>query len=511
MKRYLLRYPAFVLAVAVIMTLIVFVPANAADGTSLVVNSTVNGSINSGQKIWYDLIVPADGSISFSLTASKQYFYLDMYLCNTEMYQYNVSNSSHDKWVISNRAIGASSAAEMSFDHLRAGRYYVLLRGVPSDFPGVVDTSQFGLTCNFAPALLDSDIEPNDTIETALEISTDYTGTGHISYEEGYDTETDFYDWYKVTTSSKGTLNIRFEAVPGQYGDIYELKVFKSGATKETDCLSLDFTGGTGTVTERSLANLTPGTYYIKLKGWFKYYSSYKLSVSFDGVPVPATAVTLPETMTTYVGAKFTITPVLAPADSTEKTFTWSSSNSNAAIIDAKGNISAVGRGTAVITVKTGNGKTDTCTLSVEPTVKAATTRSAVLVNGVKTSFDAYNINGYNYFKLRDLAYVVSGTQKQFEVGWDGMNNAIQLTSGSPYTPVGGEMGISSGALTAEATATTSKIYIDGKQVSFTAFMINGNNYFKLRDIAAAFDIGVTWDGNTNTIGIDTSIGYTAP
>ncbi|MGD9676973.1 MAG: stalk domain-containing protein [Vulcanibacillus sp.] len=147
----------------------------------------------------------------------------------------------------------------------------------------------------------------------------------------------------------------------------------------------------------------------------------------------------------------------------------------------------------------------------VESTVKASPTKSTVLVNGVNTPFDAYNINGNNYFKLRDLAYVVNGTQKQFEVSWYGNNNAIRLTSGSPYTPTGGEMSISSNTLTKQATATTSKIYIDGRQVSFTAFLINGNNYFKLRDIAEAFNIGVTWDGNTNTIGIDTNIDYIAP
>ena len=53
-----------------------------------------------------------------------------------------------------------------------------------------------------------------------------------------------------------------------------------------------------------------------------------------------------------------------------------------------------------------------------------------------------------------------------------------------------------------------SKIYKDGAEVSLTAYTIEGNNYFKLRDIAKAFDIGVTWDGATNTVGIDTSVGY---
>ena len=44
---------------------------------------------------------------------------------------------------------------------------------------------------------------------------------------------------------------------------------------------------------------------------------------------------------------------------------------------------------------------------------------------GEKKAFDAYNIEGSNYFKLRDLAYVLNGTDKQFEVGWDAAANAI--------------------------------------------------------------------------------------
>lgn len=427
-KKALLRIFSMVLFIVLFSGMMIFVPVTAEDGTSLVVNSTVKGEINSGQGIWYDLTVPVDGSISFSLSASKQYFYLNMYLCTEEMYQYNDGNTGSKKFVIWNMAIGADPAVEMSFDHLRAGRYYVLLKASPSDFAGVVDTSAYNLACDFTPAPLDSDIEPNDTVETALAINTFYTGTGHISYEEGYDINTDFYDCYKVTTPSKGTLKIRFEAVPGQYGDIYELKVIKAGTTGDSDWLSLDFTGGAGTVTERQLEKLEPGTYYIKLKGWFKYYSSYKLSVTFDGEPVTA-----------------------------------------------------------------------------------VTNKAAVLVNGTDTSFEAYNINGSNYFKLRDLAYVVNGTQKQFAVGWDGVNKAISLTSNSPYTAAGGEMKLSAGTASKQAIATNSKIYIDGELVSLTAFLIDGNNYFKLRDIAAAFDIGVDWDAAKKAITIDTSKGYTEP
>lgn len=140
--------------------------------------------------------------------------------------------------------------------------------------------------------------------------------------------------------------------------------------------------------------------------------------------------------------------------------------------------------------------------------VEASPTASKVLVNGKEVAFEAYTINGYNYFKLRDIAKVVSGTEKQFEVAWDNDLRTINLLSLKPYTVVGGELKLGDG-ITKQAILNTSPIYKDGEFIELVAYTINGNNFFKLRDVAKAFDIGVTWDNTTKTIGIDTSIRYT--
>ena len=134
-------------------------------------------------------------------------------------------------------------------------------------------------------------------------------------------------------------------------------------------------------------------------------------------------------------------------------------------------------------------------------------TSSTVLVNGDTTAFEAYNIGGSNFFKLRDLAFALNGTSKQFAVGWDGANNAVSLTSGEAYTPTGGEMEQGDGTAKS-ASPTTSSILLDGQELSLTAYNIGGNNFFRLRDLMSALDIGVTWDGAASTIGIDTSIPY---
>ena len=138
----------------------------------------------------------------------------------------------------------------------------------------------------------------------------------------------------------------------------------------------------------------------------------------------------------------------------------------------------------------------------------AVPTISTVYVNGEKTAFDSYNIDGYNYFKLRDLAYVLNGTQKQFEVKWIGDTMTVMLVTGESYTVVGGEM-TGKGANNKNAELTHDRILLDGEEASFVAFRIESNNYFKLREIAEAFDFGVVWNDEDNSIYISTSGGYT--
>lgn len=51
-------------------------------------------------------------------------------------------------------------------------------------------------------------------------------------------------------------------------------------------------------------------------------------------------------------------------------------------------------------------------------------------------------------------------------------------------------------------------IYVDGTQVQMEAYVINGNNYVKLRDIGKAVDFGVAYDAGTNSVRIDSTSPY---
>ena len=137
-------------------------------------------------------------------------------------------------------------------------------------------------------------------------------------------------------------------------------------------------------------------------------------------------------------------------------------------------------------------------------------TSSKVMVDGKSVAFEAYNIGGNNYFKLRDLAMAINGSSKQFQVGWDAAKNAINLSSITAYTPDGKELVVSANHAAKQAKLTASKIYLNGEEVQLTAYNIGGNNYFKLRDIGKLIDFAVTWEGSLNMIGLDTSNSYVA-
>lgn len=139
--------------------------------------------------------------------------------------------------------------------------------------------------------------------------------------------------------------------------------------------------------------------------------------------------------------------------------------------------------------------------------INASQTNSTVLINGQQIDFQAYNINGSNYFKLRDIAQVLKGTEKQFEVTWNNEKKSMELTSNKAYTTAGGELE-NTGIAPTNITSTISSMYLDGDAITLESYNVDGNNYFKLRDLGELFDFGIGWDGVEKVVTVDTSSNY---
>ena len=87
------------------------------------------------------------------------------------------------------------------------------------------------------------------------------------------------------------------------------------------------------------------------------------------------------ETLTLGVGEKYGLIKTVSPS-SANQSCTWSSSNSSIASVDSNGKVTAKKSGWANITVKTSNGKTATCKVTVKPAPTSVKVNPASLTLG---------------------------------------------------------------------------------------------------------------------------------
>ena len=140
-------------------------------------------------------------------------------------------------------------------------------------------------------------------------------------------------------------------------------------------------------------------------------------------------------------------------------------------------------------------------------TYTATPTGQTVTLNGRQVDFAAYNIQGNNYFKLRDLAAALTGTEKNFNVEYNKTKDAVEITSLMPY--IAGDFGNSGYQRSGNQTAVHSPqaMYVDGEAMTLEAYAVLDYNYCKLRDVAELMDFAVDWNPNTNTVNIGTDRG----
>ncbi|MFB9274235.1 hypothetical protein [Cohnella cellulosilytica] len=140
--------------------------------------------------------------------------------------------------------------------------------------------------------------------------------------------------------------------------------------------------------------------------------------------------------------------------------------------------------------------------------ISATPVRSSMTIDGKKVNFDGYEILNNNYFKLRDLAFALNGTDKQFEITWDSRAQAIGLLSGERYTATGKEMLPEKNRKKVVVTPAAATLTLDGRTISITAYTIGNNSYFKLRDIAKMMDFAIRRDSAAHAISIVTNERY---
>ncbi|WP_251318357.1 leucine-rich repeat protein [Flintibacter muris] len=123
----------------------------------------------------------------------------------------------------------------------------------------------------------------------------------------------------------------------------------------------------------------------------------------------------------------------------------------------------------------------------------ASPTNDKLEVNGTAANPTVYKIGDSNYFKIRDVAALLNGTEKQFAVGYDGTKNAVTATTGQGYAKQTGDLAGAATGGNQSAETSNDAIYVDSQKIEAEVYKINGSNYFKLRDLGKALNFYVGW------------------
>ncbi|GHT79129.1 hypothetical protein AGMMS50262_22500 [Bacteroidia bacterium] len=192
-------------------------------------------------------------------------------------------------------------------------------------------------------------------------------------------------------------------------------------------------------------------------------------------VPIAVTDISLDKTTLTLVADNdYTLTATVLPANATDKTVTWTSSNTNVATVTQQGKVTAVTAGTVTITAEAGN-KAATCEVTVPP----------VAVTGI--SLDKTSLT---LFYITSLSLLESYTLTATLLPANASGNPITWTSSNKNVAT-----IDQGKVAATGAGTVTITAIAGdKTATCVVTVSNDISQIKISDDINGFTInGVTW------------------
>ena len=188
---------------------------------------------------------------------------------------------------------------------------------------------------------------------------------------------------------------------------------------------------------------------------------------------VQATGVTLDRTIlmldTNHYNVA-TLKATIAPSNATDKTISWTSSNTNIATVDANGNIKAKKAGTVTITAKTANGKTAKCSLKVITHMTKVSKGTSGAVAG-KINTKGYWLVKKEKFSTEQIESYVNNAEMLCKTGdykkypeSEAAKLPVYKNGTGGKTTINKKQGLSANNYLILTTTTNQKIYIFEKQ-----------------------------------------------
>lgn len=133
------------------------------------------------------------------------------------------------------------------------------------------------------------------------------------------------------------------------------------------------------------------------------------------------------------------------------------------------------------------------------PIFAAKISNQNVIFDDNKVAIAGFNINDNNYYKLRDVAALLSNSDVSFSVNYNSENNSVELGREKNYTKTSEDLK-SIKTSKEEPKKSSQSVLVDGKKISFDVYSIDGYNYFKLRDLGRVIGFYVDFKEDTNSI-----------
>lgn len=222
-------------------------------------------------------------------------------------------------------------------------------------------------------------------------------------------------------------------------------------------------------------------------------------------------------TLTLEKGTRETLNATVMPADATNSSVVWTSSNKNVAIVNANGRITALSPGTTTITVTTvSGGETATCTVTVTDVATITPTGITISQSSLTLEKDA---------TAQLSATVTPSSANDKTVIWNSSDyNTVDVNSNGKVTAIDTgtatiTVSTADGKYSAKCTVTVNKptIRVTGITINKTAVTLEKDETTQLiagTQPSNADNTNITWTSDSETVakvddsGLVTAVGY---
>jgi len=146
-------------------------------------------------------------------------------------------------------------------------------------------------------------------------------------------------------------------------------------------------------------------------------------------------------------------------------------------------------------------------TFAVEPD-EALRSRNIFFVNGMRVPFRAFNVAGYDFVNIFELAIAVSDTDARFSPRWKVKNYSLNIMSGRALPSIGVNLSLMTPSVNNAVLADVDVLY-DNRRITLTSYRIGNCVYFSLHQIAAMLDVGIVTSETDNAVYLITDITFT--